>query len=307
MVLFLLSFHTHTHPYTHSGKARRTVAVPDSKTAEYPAVWSMASDRQRCKKRARVDEIYGKFDNNTTRKELNKEVLAAMRAGQVTVSRGEAPKVMLAGGWEKQVTHYPFKLHFGPPSKRTTIDLYLVRAQAPSLPPSLPPSLSPSPPSHLLLPPLLFLTQRYSHLVSAHKAYKHLVCGDEPECRAGLLSGLASRLIEYNTRFDEEVVAQRLEKMEGWIREMLQDPRGWKCCWGQFQLGRVLEEWTEIRVKEVIEEEVARVEAAYEAQRKEEDEELARPWFVRGALARMWEDKKKEEEEWWRVVKVVGA
>ena len=118
---------------------------------------------------------------------------------------------------------------------------------------------------------------------------------------------MASRLAEYKTRFDNEVVAKRQEKMEGWIREMLQDPRAWKCCWGQFELEQVLEDWTEIRVKEVIEEEMARVEAAYDARRKEEDEELTRPWFARGVSASMWEDEKKEEEEWWRVVKVVGA
>lgn len=295
--------------------------MPGSAQAEYPANTSYEHQRQQLKKQARAAAVKDKFlFDKATENRVRKEVLASMQGGQLLVSRGSEPMLVSQGlGF---VTYYGFKVAYGPPSRRASVDISLVRCQSPSCLfslSSLPPSLllsfvlsSPSPsfPSpHSFPTPLL---KRYSYVRSMYEHYKSAVHGVQPE-RPGFFAGFASRVTEYRTRHDEEVLEQRWVLMQGWLQEMLNLSEGITVEWDRKFLGlkRIEEEGLKAGLKDLMEAELARVEAAYEAQRKVEDEELTRPWFARGVLASMWDDK-EDEEKWWReetdlcVKKLVG-
>lgn len=86
----------------------------------------MARDRQQRKKQARAEAVKDKFRfAKATEGQVRKEVRASMQGGQLSVSRGEAPKLVLVGlSW---VAFYGFEVTYGPPSKRQSTNISVVR------------------------------------------------------------------------------------------------------------------------------------------------------------------------------------
>ena len=104
--------------------------MPGSAQAEYPANTSYEHQRQQLKKKARFDAVKGKFlFDEALEKQVRKEVRTSMEGGQLSVSRGEEPKQVSEGlGF---VTYYGFKIAYGSPSERVSVDISLVRCQSP--------------------------------------------------------------------------------------------------------------------------------------------------------------------------------
>jgi hypothetical protein len=104
--------------------------VPRSAQAEYPANTSYEHQRQQRKKKARFEAVKYKFlFDEALEKQVRMEVLASMESGQLSVSRGEQPKLVSEG--LGSVTYYGFKIAYGSPSERVSVDISLVRCQSP--------------------------------------------------------------------------------------------------------------------------------------------------------------------------------